>query len=103
MPKKKQSVKKQSVKIEPIIDLPKPVKKVTIESAGIVDGVFEVILSNGDILGGVDEIATKRSGYGNNLYVHIYCTVDQKLNQATVSDTPVKAHFNDTTKLPFKK
>ncbi len=54
----------------------KEAKKVSIKSAGIVDGKFQVVLTDGSLLDGVDEIQTKKVGYGNALYVNIFCRVD---------------------------
>lgn len=78
--------KKKAMVVTPVAEP----KKVTITSAGIVNGVFQVLLSDGSILEGVDEIATKKVGYGSSLYVNIFCKVDSA--PATPS-TPISQEF----------
>jgi hypothetical protein len=67
--------------VEPLI--------VTVESAGIVNGKFQVKLSNGTLLGGVEEVATKKVGYGNGVYVNIFCSVDLPKEAPPEPSTPI--------------
>jgi hypothetical protein len=83
--KKKTRVKKAAV-VTPVAEQ----KKLTIKSAGIVDGVFKVLLSDGSLLDGVDEIATKKVGYGSSLYVNIFCKVDGSVETPTL---PISQEF----------
>jgi hypothetical protein len=68
--------KKNKKKVESTPVVASEPKKLTITSAGIVNGQFQVLFSDGSVLDGVDEIATKKVGYGSSLYVNIFCKVD---------------------------
>ena len=84
----KKSIKRKGKKSPvPSPEVKKEIKKVSIKSAGIVDEQFQVVLTDDSHLEGIDEIQTKKVGYGNALYVHIFCRVDG-LNTTTPS-TPI--------------
>ena len=59
---------KKVVKLTP--EIVKAPTVLTVKSAGLVNGEFVVVLSNGDFLGKVEEVSTKKVGYGNGVYVH---------------------------------
>jgi hypothetical protein len=86
--KKKSTAKKKATVVTPVAEP----KKVTIASAGIVNGVFQVLLSDGSTLEGVDEIATKKVGYGSSLYVNIFCKVD---SAPATPATPISQEFSE--------
>jgi hypothetical protein len=98
-------VKKKTKKVVVVAD-PVPVAPVvvTVVGAGIVNGKFEVRLSNGTLLGGVEEVATKKVGYGNNVYVNIFCSVElPKENPPAEPSTPISQQMTTKVKSTIAK
>ena len=89
----KSKTKKKIVKSSP--EIVKAPNVLTVKSAGLVNGEFVVVLSNGDFLGKVEEVSTKKVGYGNGVYVHIFCEVDTTRKEPS---TPISEKLTNTKK-----
>lgn len=103
MKKNKTKIKAKKTVKQPIpVVEPSPIT-VTVISAGIVDGKFQVKLSNGMFLGKVEEVATKKVGYGNNFYVNIFCALDFPKDPTTELSTPISQQMTVKAESTIKK
>ena len=75
MKTKKQLIPELYLQIEKLQTELNTPKKLSIKSAGLNNGVFEVILSDNSTLIGIDKISVKPVGYGDEIDIDISARV----------------------------